>query len=277
VHGLSDTSPDVERVMIEGYRRMSPARKLTLAARASVAARTLHAAGHGLRNPHATAESINREWAAITLGIGPWTERMRYDAMVLSDEYFEPVRQLVTFLDDLNILYAVGGSIASCTHGLPRQTIDADLTVEPFPYKEKLLHIRLTKAEFYADEPSIRDAVANRSSFNVIHLPTMFKIDVFIRKDTPFHEEVFSRRVSAPAFGPERGSFKIVSAEDMILLKLEWYRMGGGTSDRQWNDVQGMIKLQADNLDVAYLRRWSAELGVTDLLEKALQESVLPA
>jgi hypothetical protein len=228
VHGLSDTSPDVERVMIEGYRRMPAAQKAAVTALASAAARTLHAAGHRLRNPHAPPGSVHREWAAITLGAGPWTDRMRFDAMVLPNEYFDPVRLLVTYLNDLNIVYAVGGSIASCTHGLPRQTVDADLTVEPFPYKEKLLHLRLTKNEFYSDEQSVRDAVANRSIFNVIHLPTMFKIDLFVRPDSAFHREVFSRPVSAPAFGPEYGNFKVVSAEDMILLKLEWYRIGGG-------------------------------------------------
>ena len=77
MHGLSDTSPDVERMLIEGYRRMPVERKLAVVANASAAARTLHAAGHGLRNPHATPETVNREWASMTLGVGPWLVQLR--------------------------------------------------------------------------------------------------------------------------------------------------------------------------------------------------------
>jgi hypothetical protein len=34
--------------------------------------------------------------------------------------------------------------------------------------------------EFYVDADMIRDAIQRRASFNVIHLATMFKADVFI-------------------------------------------------------------------------------------------------
>ena len=54
-----------------------------------------------------------------------------------------------------------------------------------------------------------------------------------------------------------------------------WYRLGGGVSDRQWGDVLGVMKVQAENLDLAYLRHWAAELRLTDLLDCALADSGL--
>ena len=61
--------------------------------------------------------------------------------------------------------------------------------------------------------------------------------------------------------------------EDIILSKLEWYRMGGGVSERQWRDVLGVLKVQGERLDHAYMQRMAAELGVADLLERALGEA----
>jgi len=58
-----------------------------------------------------------------------------------------------------------------------------------------------------------------------------------------------------------------------ILAKLEWYRLGGEISDRQWRDILGVLSIRAGDLDLAYLQRWATELQVADLLERALQAS----
>jgi len=72
---------------------------------------------------------------------------------------------------------------------------------------------------------------------------------------------------------PERWAY-VASAEDTVLAKLEWYRLGGETSDRQWRDVLGVLKVQGQRLDRAYMRQMALELGVRDLLESAFEESV---
>mgnify|MGYP006890191166 CR=1 FL=1 len=57
----------------------------------------------------------------------------------------------------------------------------------------------------------------------------------------------------------------------MVFVNLEGYRLGGEVPDRQWRDVLSLLLLSAS--DVSYMRTWSAELGVADLLERALQEA----
>jgi hypothetical protein len=66
------------------------------------------------------------------------------------------------------------------------------------------------------------------------------------------------------------------SPEDTVLAKLDWFRKGGGTSDRQWRDLLGVLKVQAVALDRTYLNHWARELGVNDLLSRALEEAGLP-
>ena len=55
--------------------------------------------------------------------------------------------------------------------------------------------------------------------------------------------------------------------------KLSWFRDGGEVSDRQWRDIIGVLKEQANRLDREYLERLASELGLTDLLMRALVQS----
>jgi hypothetical protein len=113
----------------------------------------------------------------------------------------------------------------------------------------------------------------NQSSFNLIHYETAFKVDIFICKTRAFDQsQLKRRRTSIFATDPERRVY-VTSPEDIILSKLEWYRMGGEVSDRQWRDIIGVIKTRADNLDSDYLHKWAKELNVSDLLERALIQS----
>lgn len=115
-------------------------------------------------------------------------------------------------------------------------------------------------------------ALARSGSFNAIHDASGFKIDVFIPPDTPFARRAMERRVRLPLPATGREIF-VASPEDIVLQKLRWYRDGGESSQQQWRDVLGVIRLQAATLDGAYLREWSAVLAVGDLLERALVEA----
>ena len=189
------------------------------------------------------------------------------------DEYDELVvalTPLIDVLDRLAIAWYVGGSVASTVHGRFRATNDVDVIANLREEHADSLRTAL-EADHYVDEESIRDAVRQRSSFNLVHFGTGLKIDVFVATDTAYEASVRDRRVSQPIGGT--GSTRrlwIASAEDTILAKLGWYRRGGGISDRQWRDVQGVIELRGPELEVEYLNRWAPVLGVAELLEQAL-------
>ncbi len=183
--------------------------------------------------------------------------------------------QVTTVLDELGAPYLVGGSLAGAIHGLVRTTQDADLVVD-MRDEHALPFAKAVQDEFYVDINVIYSAIRHQSSFNIIHLRTMFKVDVFIAKQRAFDKSQFKRRVARNITPDASQSIYIATAEDTILAKLEWYRLGEEVSERQWRDVLGIIKVQDARLDVAYLQRWAAELGVADLLEKALNDAQSP-
>ena len=175
-------------------------------------------------------------------------------------------------LETLGITYAVGGSLAGSVHGVMRSTLDVDIVADMRLEHIQPLVAALSK-EFYADDEMMRDAIEHQSSFNLIHYETAFKVDIFIRKPRAFDQmQLERRRTSIIATDPEQSVY-ITSPEDVILSKLEWYRMGGEVSDRQWRDVLGVLKTKEGELDLDYLRKWANELNVKDLLERALQAS----
>ena len=137
------------------------------------------------------------------------------------------------------------------------------------PFAEEL------KSEFHLAVEAIRDAVMRRASFNILHLDTAQKVDVFLlkREFYPLSEmERRSRKRLAPD-ATEQAWF--ASPEDTILAKFDWYRLGGGVSDRQWGEVTGVMKVQATSLDRDYLHHWAGELRLTELRQCALEESGL--
>jgi hypothetical protein len=153
-----------------------------------------------------------------------------------------------------------------------RSTLDVDIVADMRPEHIQPLVTALSK-EFYADDEMMKNAIEHQSSFNLIHYETAFKVDIFIRKSRAFDQmQLERRRVSVIAANPEESVY-VTSPEDTVLAKLEWYRLGGEVSDRQWRDILGVLKTRAGELELDYLRKWGGELHVSDLLERALIEA----
>jgi hypothetical protein len=179
---------------------------------------------------------------------------------------------VVDALESLRVPYFVVGSLASAAYGVARATLDADLVADLQTGHAEPLAEALGQA-FYVDLDTIRDAILQRNSFNVIHLGTAFKVDVFVCGDHRYDREQLRRR-TPQAIGGEAGrTVYFGTAEDTVLSKLAWYRSGGEVSERQWTDVLGVLRVQRDRLDHVYLRTWAEELGLVDLLERALREA----
>jgi len=183
------------------------------------------------------------------------------------------VTLLVTqVFEKLNIPYFIGGSLASTIYGMVRSTQDVDMVadmehhhVQPF--------IASLRSDFFMDEEMIIASIRDKSSFNIIHRTTMFKVDIFIQNKNPFQQSELTRAQRQIILIESDVSAYFASPEDTILAKLEWYHRGGEVSERQWSDVVGILKLRAGTLDLGYLRTWANELSVIDLLEVALRES----
>jgi hypothetical protein len=192
---------------------------------------------------------------------------------MIAGDVIEALGPATCALEALEVAYYIGGSIAGSAHGIARATIDVDLVVDLRPAKCDEF-VCLLGSDYYVDAGRVRDAVSRRTSFNIIHLPTMVKLDVFVLKDEPFHRESFARarpRRLDSAAGSR--TFPMASAEDVVLHKLAWYRSGGEVSARQWKDVLGILKVQSTHLDQEYLRNWAQTLGLSKLLERAVSDA----
>ena len=179
---------------------------------------------------------------------------------------------LVDLLDALGVEHYIGGSMASSVHGVARTTLDVDVVAAlRREHVDRL--VRDLGETYYVDAAQIHSAIDQRRAFNLIHLDTMYKVDVFVMRDRPFDDAARRRTVRRPLAEEGSRMFAIASPEDTILYKLEWYRAGDEASERQWSDVLGVMRVQRDHLDPEYLDRWAGELGIADLVERARGEA----
>lgn len=192
------------------------------------------------------------------------------EKLVVKNEPIEVTLKVTGIFEKLGVPYLIGGSLASTLYGMVRTTQDSDIVAE-MQLKHIQTFVESLQDEFYLDENMIVDSIQNHSSFNIIHRDTIFKVDVFTPRPSPFLQSQLDRAQRQTFDFEEQVSAKFASPEDTILSKLVWYCMGGKVSDRQWRDILGVLKTRVGELDLDYLQKWAIELSISDLLARALR------
>jgi len=188
----------------------------------------------------------------------------------MADDALRATLAVTSILDALGLDYLIGGSLASSIHGRARSTQDADVAVD-LPGDRVRHLVEALQERFYVDEEAT-EAVARGGSFNVIHLETMFKVDLFVLGADAMSRAELARR-QRYRIGDDLVEVFVASAEDTILQKLLWYRKGNEVSDRQWRDVIEVLRTQEGRLDWQYLEKWAGVAGLHDLLAEVRLEA----
>ena len=177
-------------------------------------------------------------------------------------------------LERLGIDHMLVGSMAVFVHGFPRGTRDADVVADLRPGDAQRIAAELG-ADFYFDIEMAEEAIRRRESASAIHMPSVFKIDIFALKAAAYDVQALARKSRRPIASESEEVVSMQAPEDTLISKLKWYRLGGEVSDQQWRDIIGVLQVQGGRLDEEYLKRWAEHEKVDDLLEKARRDAVI--
>jgi hypothetical protein len=268
---ISDTTPEAEQFFRELLRKMTFEQKWREMSALYHLGKEIHVLGVRARCPDATPEQVHADWIR-RCGLKDAPPPPRGDPFMFGGQEANiVVEHVVRVLEQLHIVYAIAGSWASSIYGKMRFTYDVDICVEPFAGKEEAFCSALGD-DYYVSLDAVRQAIRERRSFNVIYTLTAFKVDLFVARPRLFDQSVLKRRQVRRLGAPHAIDVATVSAEDVILLKMEWYRLGDESSAQQWQDILGVFQTQGEALDQGYLATWAEALGVADLLERAREE-----
>ena len=193
-------------------------------------------------------------------------ERLPHDGHAVSvEDVFARIRAALVAA---GVPYMLTGSFASSLHGVPRATQDIDIVIAPTRTQLLALIAQFPEDDYYVSRDAALDALARHEQFNVIDLATGWKIDFIIRRPRAFSREEFQRRRTVDLAGVE---MDVASAEDILIAKLEWAKLGA--SARQIEDAAGIVRLQGERLDTAYVRRWVEVLGLQEQWQAAQERS----
>lgn len=179
------------------------------------------------------------------------------------------LERVISALDQSGIPYMLTGSLVSSLQGEPRATHDIDVVVALDEIGASKLQKIFQPPDFYLDPERVTEAIRTSDSFNLIEVTTGDKVDFWMLTDEPFDRSRFARRYAEEVLGIHA---QFSRPEDTILAKLRWAKLAGG-SEKQLTDALRVYELQYGTLDLDYLRRWAAELGVTDLMGRIEEEA----
>ncbi len=268
-----DTTPEVERLHIARIRSFSPARKF-----ASVRSWTYTLTSANVHAMHSGAPESNERDIAVRFVTREYGKALATDFQTAVEQRPEWTIQehdllvamipIIEVFESLGIRYYLSGSIACSVYGLPRgaQDIDVVADIQAEHVSPLVQHLQ---GAYTINAQALRDAIAQRNAFSLLHLSSLVKVDVMLPRGTPF-DSLVSQRARQLSLIEGYQPLWIASPEDVVLMGLEWYRECGATADDQWNDMLGILKVQAPTLDLTYLHHVAHTLNDSGLLEQAL-------
>ncbi|MDY6785961.1 MAG: hypothetical protein SW833_26015 [Cyanobacteriota bacterium] len=250
-----DTTLEAERIQFGLWRLMTVEKRLALSRATTRRCRQMALSGIKERNGELSSQLLKKEFVRATLGEEYLDIPQLWEVELMTEDPIWLAAKIGQILHTLSIPYFVGGSIASSTHGEPRSTQDADIAIALLEDRAEAL-IEVMEREFYMSEVAVADALSGRlPTFNVIHLATSIKADLYLlRPDNEYEQIQLQRRQLMSLPGDSDLTFYPCSPEDIVLQKLMWYKIAINQSEKQWRDILGVLKLQGDNrLDFVYL------------------------
>lgn len=170
-------------------------------------------------------------------------------------------------LNSLRIPYMITGAYAVSYYGMPRATHDLDVVIE-IAAKDIEKICRKLKKTCEIDEKMIENAVQYRTHFSVIYSKGDLRADLWILKNKPIENVKFERRQKISLFSV---STFMISPEDIILTKLDWYKRSKNT--KHLDDAVGIIKVQDKKLDTIYIKNVIDKLEIKKYWEQAVRFS----
>lgn len=246
----SDTHLEIENILISLIRQQSTAKRTSQMCSLSQTTRKLSKRAIKRANPTLSEQELNQLFVNYLYGLkleNRFCRVINHKISMKKSDIIIAVEPIITAFDQLGILYYIAGSVASSVYGMPRATQDVDFVTDLKLQSVNLL-VEMLQDAYYIDKDMILDAIKRSASFNLLHLETMIKIDIFIVKEGPYHRSVLQRR-RADTLDEEDNALKfyLASSEDVILSKLDWFRKGNQISDQQWRDIQGVMKVQKNH------------------------------
>ncbi len=271
-----DTTPEVERLQIARIRSFPSARKFA-SVRSwthTITSANLHAMRSGITESDErdiAVRFVRREYGKALAADFQAAVEQRPEWTIQEHDLQVAMIPVIEALERLDLRYYLAGSIACSIYGLPRGAQDIDIVVDIQAEQVSLLVKRLRGA-YIVNEQSCYDTIAQRNTFSLLHLSSLVKVDVILPHDSSF-DSLVSQRAQQLSLIEGYQPIWITSPEDVVLMLLEWYRDCETTADDQWNDILGVLKVQAPTLDLKYLRQVAHTLNISGLLEQALIDS----
>jgi hypothetical protein len=267
-----DTNIEADFYLFQRLRQLTLKQRLEMFISHEKGVKKLCLAGIKSRHRNFTIQEIRDKFIRAVLGekFTPDFQPKGINENMWIQDSISLAGELHQIFASINISYYVSRGVASSIHGEPRSTHDLDLVIEINQNQIYLLVETLETSGYYCPAGAVEDLQSGYGNMlNITHTETIANADIYITDNSPFATSQMNRRVLVDVEGIP--IFWIASAEDTILQKLRWGK--GSKSEKQWRDVLGIIKLQADNLDYGYLAEWAEYLDLIDDFIEVLNTS----